>query len=199
MTAGGVRETVARLAAELAAGETTKAIAAFTDADAPAPLILFDPPRTALAQPALESLYDSWRAIGGRAGAPPPAGAFDPLTAAAALPFVMLLDSVDQGADMIYRVYGRAIAERFGVDFTGRRLSETPIEPRIAAFFLATYRAVALRRAPILTQHAPPRSVSVASWRRLILPLAASDAPDAPVERFLVGNIPGLWRSRDGR
>ncbi|MEQ8602923.1 MAG: PAS domain-containing protein [Marivibrio sp.] len=187
----------ARLAAALAAGDAGPTTACFTDADAPAPVILFDPDRKALGDPTLETLYASWRAIGGRAGRPPPGRAFDPLTATAALPYVMLLDSVDDGADLIYRVYGRAIAERFGADLTGKRLSETPIEPRIAAFFLAVYRAVALRRAPMLTEHAPPRNVSVASWRRLVLPLAASAAPEAPVASFLVGNIPGVWRTED--
>lgn len=186
-----------RMAEELIRGETARTIASFTDADAPAPEILFAPPRAALREPALKQLHDAWTRIGGVAGAPPAAQAFDPLSAMEALPYVMLLENVDDGSDVVYRVYGRAIADRFGVDFTGRRLSETPVEPRIAAFFLAVYRAVAARRAPILTEHAPPRTVSVATWRRLILPLAASAAPEAPVSRFLVGNIPGLWRPQD--
>lgn len=151
------------MAEELIRGASAKTTASFTDADAPAPEILFDPPREALREPALEQLHDAWTALGGAAGTPPPAASFDPLSVTEALPFVMLLESVDDGADVLYRVYGRAIADRFGVDFTGKRLTETPVEPRIAAFFLAVYRAVAARRAPILTEHSPPRTVSVAT------------------------------------
>ncbi|NER81305.1 MAG: PAS domain-containing protein [Leptolyngbya sp. SIO1D8] len=182
----------AALAEELSAGRTELTAKSFHDDDAPPPVILFDPTGEAIAQPVLQQLDAYWRALGGRSGAPAPLAAFDPLEVTGCLPYVMMLDVLDGGADYRYRVYGREVSGRFGRDMTGRTLSEMPVKPRIIAFFQAVYRASLARRESILTEHAPPPSVSVTSWRRLILPLANADGE---VIRFAVGNIPGEWRS----
>lgn len=70
---------------------------------------------------------------------------------------------------------------------TGKRTSEIPSHPSIAAFFGVVYRAAARRRAPVFTRHAPPSQINAVDWARLVLPLAGTDGRCD----FLVGNIPG--------
>ncbi len=109
-----------------------------------------------------------------------------------ALGYIMILDVVDGGADFRYRLYGSRIAQRAGFDATGKLTSEIGPTTFISQFFVACYRAVYRREEPLFTAHVPPSKVEVQIWRRLILPLA--DETGA-VYRFLVGNVPGPWRS----
>ncbi|MBP5856422.1 PAS domain-containing protein [Marivibrio halodurans] len=181
---------------ELTEGRADRTIDYFREFNAPRPVIDFEPAVGQLRNPNLDTLFTYWTSLRDsrrRDGLDLPAQMeFDPLEVSATLPYVMLLDVVNEGADFRYRVYGREIAERFGRDLTGLLLSETAVDPYIAAFFRAVYLASMARREPVLTEHAPPQSVMVASWRRLILPLAGGDGR---VTRFVVGNIPGPPRA----
>lgn len=186
---------------ELMEGRADRTIDYFREFDAPAPVVAFDPTIDRLRNPNLEVLFTYWTSLRDsrrRDGLDLPAQVeFDPLEVSATLPYVMLLDVVDDGVDFRYRVYGREIAARFRRDLTGLLLSETMVESHVAAFFRAVYLASIARREPVLTEHAPPQSVTVANWRRLILPLTAGDGR---VTRFVVGNIPGPpARAESGR
>jgi hypothetical protein len=162
------------------------------------PIVRFRPTADQVEEQTLATLHGYWERLMEEArlgGADlPGVQLFDPLEISRTLTYVMMIDVLEEGLDFQYRVYGREIAERFGRDLTGMKVSEVPIEPRITAFFQAVYRASIARREAVFTEHAPPPSVSVTKWRRLILPF--TDA-HGMVVRFVVGNIPGTWRRPD--
>lgn len=112
---------------------------------------------------------------------------FDALAIPSVLGFLMLLDVVDDGDDFHYRVYGTWIAQGTGFDMTGKRLSSVPTVATLAAYFMASYRAVLQRRASLLAFHQSPPGQPVRRWARLILPMV--DGEDR-VSRLLVGNMP---------
>ncbi|NWH08860.1 MAG: PAS domain-containing protein [Alphaproteobacteria bacterium] len=47
------------------------------------------------------------------------------------LPFLLLYQPLENGADWLYRVAGTALRARFGVDLTGRRLSDVVIPEQV--------------------------------------------------------------------
>jgi len=104
----------------------------------------------------------------------------------------MLLDVLDEGWDYRYRVYGSAIAERLGRDYTGRRTSDIARLSFTGAFYIAAYRAVIARRAPLFTVSPSPRYVAAVDWSRVTLPLVDGEGA---ITRLLVGNVPGDWRA----
>jgi hypothetical protein len=112
---------------------------------------------------------------------------FDVLAIPSVLGFLMMLDVVDDGDDFHYRVYGTWIAQSTGFDMTGKRLSSVPTVTSLAAYFMASYRAVLQQRASLLAFHEPPPGQPVRRWVRLILPMI--DGEDR-VSRLLVGNMP---------
>ena len=99
--------------------------------------------------------------------------------------YVMAIDVLADGEDFHYRLYGQRIAEVTGFNMTDKLLSSVPTQSALAAFFLASYRAVTLSKLPLLTIHQPPSYAIY--WTRLILPLV--DASGA-VTRILAGNVP---------
>lgn len=157
------------------------------------PLIRWEPVADDFPRPQLKFLLEHWNALRGDA-AMPPRKAVDPVALKPALGFIMLLDAVDEGWDYIYRLYGSEITPHVVRDYTGMRTSELVMSGHtyITHFYLACYRAVRLRRAPLYTENTPPPSIAVKVWHRLILPFA--DQAGEP-DHFLVGNVPGPWRS----
>ena len=117
----------------------------------------------------------------------PPQADFDVLAVPCVFGFLMLLDVVNNGEDFYYRVYGTWIAQGTGFDMTGKRLSSVPTVSSLAAYFMASYRAVVQQRASLLAFHQPPPGQPIRRWARLILPMV--DAEDR-VSRLLVGNMP---------
>lgn len=85
--------------------------------------------------------------------------------------------------DYRYRVYGADIAASYGRDMTGRLASEFP--EGIYKFFSELYETAIIRKMVILSLHAPPMTVNVKKWERLIFPLG-----DPEVRWLLVANIP---------
>src|SRR3546814_2385675 len=108
-----------------------------------------------------------------------------------ALGYVLLIDVEDDGWDGRFRLYGTRVAEMYGEDMTGRRVSEIDNNNYATQLFRAIYRVAALRGEPVFSHHRPPPHVSVTAWKRLILPLANAEGA---VCRFLSVNLPGAWR-----
>lgn len=155
------------------------------------PRLIWTPEPDDLEHEPLRFLMDYWHGMRRGDGLPSAAG-IDPVKMRPVLGNVMLLDVLDGGADFRYRLYGSNIAERAGFDMTGKRVSDIKTGGAVATFFRHIYQAVLKRRQPIYTQHQPPVTIAVTTWYRLILPLAEADAE---INRLLVGNIPGEWRS----
>jgi len=104
----------------------------------------------------------------------------------------MLLDVLDEGWDYRYRIYGSEIARRHGRDLTGKRTSDIARTAYTGIFYIAGYRAVLARRAPLFSVSSSPNYVAAVDWWRLALPLAGTDGT---ITRLLVGNMPGDWRA----
>ena len=167
----------------------------FRQAGAPPASFQWRPAERDLTQEPLQFLLRHWNGL--RAGsAAPNQQLIDPLDMADALGYLMILDAIDEGSDFRYRLYGSKIAARTGFDMTGKRVSELASSPVMAVFFGAAYRAVRVRREPLITVHSPPLEISAMKWTRLILPLLNTAGE---VERLLVGNMPGSRQNAAAR
>lgn len=178
---------VALVTGDLIAGRTGEIDRLFADIDSPPPTTSWDPPEAALGNELLGFLLRTWQAAA-PTGALPSSRTIDAFGLRPALGYVMLLEPIDAGADFRYRIYGSKIAEHAGLEMTGKCIWDIP-SPLVAAYFLATYRAVYLHRRPLLARHTTHHDIQIAEWTRIILPFAADDGS---VDRLLVGNIPGV-------
>lgn len=167
----------------------------FRNVGAPPASFKWRPSEADLLQKPLQFLLAHWLRLCGSDPAPKQQ-LIDPLDLRDALGHIMILDSIDDGTDFRYRLYGSKIAARTGFDMTGKRVSELTSSPVMAVFFGAAYRAVRARCEPLVTVHSPPPEISATKWTRLILPLA-NDA--GGVERLIVGNMPGARHDLDPR
>lgn len=186
------RALISRLADEIAHAEDRPKLAAyFAQNGAPPPRVVWNPDEDDVRQEPLRFLVGFWRMhrAGGRL---PGVDMVEPFALKPALGYIMLLDVLDDGWDYRYRLYGTNIAQRLGQDLTGRRTSDISKRAFTGSFYIAGYRAVLARRAPLFTVSASPRYVAAVDWWRLALPLAG---PDGAIARLLVGNVPGDWRS----
>jgi hypothetical protein len=185
------RALIAGLADEIAnSPDCPKLSAYFAENEAPRPRIVWDPLEHELNAEPLRFLARYWRSHSAH-GALPGIDIVDPLALKPALGYIMLLDVLDDGWDYRYRIYGSNIVQRFGRDLTGKRTSDITKTAFTGIFYLAGYRAVLARRAPLFTVSASPKYVAAVDWWRLALPLAG---PDGTITRLLVGNMPGDWR-----
>jgi hypothetical protein len=76
------------------------------------------------ASPRLRAFYAYWRGLA-PAGAVPAYSGFDVVhVPRALLPFLILLEVLDAGADFRYRVVGTGVVEAIGRDFTGETVHE---------------------------------------------------------------------------
>jgi diguanylate cyclase (GGDEF)-like protein/PAS domain S-box-containing protein len=172
------RRQVRRLATEILAGRRRGVDSLFAAVGSRPPLLLWDPTPEQLHYPSLVELERLWRSR--RAWPEAIVAELGPLAERA-----MVVDPLPDRCDFIYHHYGRLIARHYGDDLTGRRTLDVP--GHVPIFAAAVYRAVTIRKRPILTEHEPPRDVLVRHWRRVILPL--TDARGA-VYRMLVGSMP---------
>ncbi len=182
-----------RLAADLAAGDSTSAGRLFLENGGQPPIVLWRPRPEAISVPQLAFLVQYWDSLPRAAGAATPhLRSIDPQAMRKALGFVALIDIVDGGTDFSYRVYGTRIAERYGSDLTNRKTSEIDDGSYAAAFLVAVYRAALKRAEPVFTEHFPSPRSSSAKWSRVVLPLIGDSGG---IERFLAGIVAGPWRS----
>ena len=178
------------LTTDIEAGDSGSTERRFAEHGAPAPRIVWRPQQDDLPHAPLKFLLAYWTEKRGNAEMPL-AGAIDPIEMKPALGFIMLLDVIDGGADFRYRVYGTAIVERTGMDWTGKSVSDLAARYYTGLFYAAVYRAALRRREPVATVSSSPRHVAATEGSRLVLPLRDSSGA---IIRFLVGNVPGSWR-----
>jgi len=178
---------VERIVDELTGGPPGAIAALFAAIDSPPPTNRWDPREDELQDGPLRFLLRFWHDRA-KAGGLPASRSIDALELGPALGYVMLLEPLDGGTDFAYRVYGTIIAEHAGIEMTGKRVWDLPA-PLVAAFFVATYRAVCQERRPLFSHHTTHHTIQVAHWNRLILPFADADGT---VDRLLVGNVPHL-------
>lgn len=156
------------------------------------PIVVWEPEPAAMKAAPLAALIEYWSALK-KDGALPLADRIDPLEMRRALGYVMLVDSIEDGEDFRYRLFGSAVAAVSGFDMTGKLLSEHAASAYLLEFSLALYRATMRRRQSVFSQYAPSGTTLTAQWHRVALPL--TDASGAVV-RLLAGTVP---LGRDGR
>lgn len=127
------------------------------------------------ASPRLRAFQAYWRGLAPE-GAVAAYSAFDVIQLPRALlPFLILLDVIEDGRDFRYRVVGTGVVDAIGRDFTGETVSEYRHrhEPPAVA---EGYRRVCARRAPDLYQ-GTLESVGkeFIRYERLAMPLAGDD------------------------
>ena len=155
----------------------------FLDHGARAPDVIWDPKRGDLRNSLLRQFHDTATRLGDENGT---------LTVETLQleKFGQLMDwlmLVEKNADgeFTYLYYGRAIADAYGQDMSGKTVEA--FGGHITSFFAALYDAVSERGVWAYSEHEPPKSVFVRSWHRLIVPLAGREGN---VSRYLVMNVP---------
>lgn len=166
-----VTETLTRALLE----GTTEPIDRFFDENGvAAPVIRWSPAAGEVPDGRLEFLRGFWH--GSLAGAAmPSSAAIDPMTLRPALGKLLICEPVDDGEDFQIRLYGSQMALNMGRDLTGQRVSGFQPGSYITQFYLATYRAVWLRRLPLFTCHWPSAQAFSAEIPRLLLPFGRPD------------------------
>lgn len=186
---GDLRREAMRAADELAAGSRQRIDRLFDLIESDLPDLAWSPAEADLVSAELSFLRGYW--MERRQGdLPPPARIIDALDLKPALGSLMLLEPAPDGGDFRYRVYGSRIVGYSKVEMTGKCVWDVP-SPHVAAFFVATYRAVSLRREPLHAGHRTLLDRSHAYWERLILPFVDDEGT---VTRLLVGNVPTIRR-----
>ena len=139
--------------------------------------------------PKLAFLLDYWKGLLPPDGGLPLRSRIDVLDMIPAVGNILLLDVERDGFDARYRVYGSAVADRGGRDWTGKTVSEmnAAMQTPVALMYRAAYRCAYVTGRPLYTEHESPMHLAVQHWHRLVLPLA-DDAGGC--SSFLVGNIP---------
>ncbi len=98
--------------------------------------------------PKNRQLLEYWRArcVGGDVA---PRHDINPLDMPALMGGMFVVEPVDDGTDMRYRLIGAANEQRLGMPFTGRRFSEC-YEPKMAADQIAIHNRVMERLKPVV-------------------------------------------------
>jgi len=178
--------------AGVAEGDLSLVRARFASLGASGPEVIWNPRTDQVRQPQLQFLLKYWRDLAG-AHAMPLAEEVDAVAMRPALGFIILLDVLEGGRDFRYRLYGSVLADASGFDMTGELISAHKASSHVSGFYLATYRAVQIRREAVYTEHGPASVINTKAWQRVVLPLAGQRDQ---IVRFLVGNVP---LTRDGK
>jgi len=136
-----------------------------------------------IASPRLRELWRHWRDLH-RDGRPPTRAEFDPTAIPHLMPYLMLLDVVEDGKDFRYRVVGTHVARIHGADNTGRMVSQA-FPSLDAAYVIRLYRWAVEARAAIGFRGEPlRRDARVLEYEIVHLPLAGGDGR---IDKVLVG------------
>lgn len=188
-------DAVARAARALLAGDMGPIADSLNEAGIGRPTIRIDPPESDLDLPPLRALWTFWRARTGPDGAPPPASAIDPVELRDALGNLILLDSIGDGTDFLYRLYGTAVSAHAGTDWTGWTMGAMTLKTGggLGIYYRALQTACALSGKPVASQHYSPPWLGATSWRRLTVPFLDETGACA---RFAVATVPVAFRRR---
>lgn len=173
---------VNRLADDLVAGRFTPVGEFFEKHGVAAPLVAWEPAVGGMASKSFDFLIGFW-ARSRVNGSWPPEGVIDPVELRPALGNLLVCEPLEDLSDFRIRLYGSRLALDMGRDLTGSHVSDVNPSSYITAFYLASYRAVALRGAPLYTRHAPSAKSFASEIKRLLLPFG----PATAVNRILVG------------
>jgi hypothetical protein len=121
-----------------------------------------------LRHPKLESLYRLWREHC-RDGDLPAAADFDPIMLRPWAGNLVILDIGDE-ASFVYAYYGDAFAAAFGADQVGQSTDARP--PPQRDVLTEEYARARERAAPLSRVYTADFGGGLASWERLVLPLA---------------------------
>ena len=126
----------------------------------------------AIQEPLLAELYAYWTAKRGARFAPSRAE-IDPVEIPSLLPHLMLIDVIDGGARLRYRLAGTEIESRFGCSMVGRYVDEL-MRGRYYDYVLGLYRELLTSRRALYSESAyGPGGDSPLYARRLMLPLSS--------------------------
>src|SRR5690349_12411326 len=121
---------------------------------------------------AITALYQLWEQRRGDRDIPDRAD-FDPTSIAPALlPHFVLVDVMDGGARLRYRLLGTAIVNRLGFDPTGKYFDEK-FSDKIALYMLSLAREAVAKRRPVFSKAAmtPPDGIDSIITARIYMPL----------------------------
>jgi len=99
--------------------------------------------------------------------------------------WIMMIEPVDGLNDFIYTYYGKGIAQNYGRDMTGQRISA--ITGHVGTFLTGLYSAMIARGETVYSEHEPPQNVFVRAWQRYIVPRTNDTGV---VTDFLALNVP---------
>lgn len=179
-------QRIERWAAAIAGGDATAVREVFAAAGARGPELCWHPPPERLVTPQHRFLLRYWSDLRG-SRLQPHLSEIDAMEMRPALGYVNLLETVDDGRDFRYRVFGSVVAAVSGFDLTGQLVSRLRASAYIVEFTLAVFRAAQRRGEPLFTEHGPPATDHTSSWHRLVLPFG-NDRGD--IARLLVGMVP---------
>jgi hypothetical protein len=177
---------IADWTARIGTGDLREVARVFMADGLQAPLVQWEPAIEDMPAEQLRFVLDYWLTLRG-AGRAPHHGQVDPVAMRPALGYVLLLDSVDDGSDFRYRIYGSAIARISGFDMTGRLLSTHLSSPYAAEFTIAATRACVRYGLPLYTERQPARAERTLRWPRIALPLCEDSGA---ISRVLVATVP---------
>lgn len=172
---------IERLAQDIAQERYRNIRALFLRQGARPPFLLWSPRETDLALPPLLDLLRWWEISAERK---PMSAPIEDDIGRAAASYLIVVEPVEDGRDFVYRHVGPALLRIYGHVSPGRLASS--LEGPDAPFAGAVYRAVMLRRQPILTVHEPSHLL-VSQTDRLIVPLFG---PGGAVDRLVAVNVP---------
>lgn len=183
---------VDRLAAQIVDGDLRGVNELFATSGVAAPTVTWSPEAGTTATRPFDFLTGYWETR--RAGRVMPGEAdIDPLGLRPALGRLLVCEPTRCATDFRIRLYGSRLALETGRDLTGTYISDFQPGSYVTAFFLASYRAVTLRRAPLYTRHTPSAASFASDIRRLLLPFGTGE-----VTRILAG-VEAVMRRPLGR
>ena len=143
-------------------------------------------PLEVIADKRMLTLYQYWDSK--RAGRPMPTRAdIDPTEIPTLLPFILLIDVLDGGADFRYRLVGTDIVRWVGNDLTGRTFAEVLPAGNYADYIAGIARESIRQRSALYSEGGFVVDGRVdRQVRRLVLPLSADGTT---VNMFLCGQI----------
>lgn len=117
----------------------------------------------------LHYVWSLWRSLGN--SEPPTWTAFEPQALLPRLHEVMLVEVLDRGRDVRYRLHGSRASDTHGHDLTGQTLAESAYGDEIKNFFITVYALAAFEQMPLFLRHGAPENIPATGFDRLVLPL----------------------------